>query len=569
MSTDKLKSVEDGLNIIKYIQENKDKIQETIERHGIDTRITGGEEEEGGSSEYSSDNIGRSESKQRYDDVGEKYDKDQNPIDYRRSDPDSKGSEQRVSNTMEWRGSNSDLRSSPMAADMAYRNFRRENTRPSKIGSTEVTWCYPGGRTQISQKNDGDSTDVRPRAQSVPKVEECDPPNKADSEGYVSGSKSDNEVLGKSKDQPKNKFTLYQKYNRIGVKLPISSNSDEFQKRLPKGLTSQFLNTSTPESENYSQGSSIPSYERETTPYRGESVKKGTEKSISSQKQVMESKLSPGATPFVPRSAMRPEERNAPVENALQSASTVSLSEMKTEEGNLDDYIDDWVDNLPDKVYDKMVEESENLKGDEGQPLNSPLFKLCVTIIHQNKYLIDRINELEEQIKKQNLVSEKLESLERQVAKNGLALSTLEGHLSSLLIMIPGKSAQEEHGKQSSESKLNPDFRLAAGRQVEAQKELLTLDRPASSTGSYRSKIREDLILEPVNMDVTNATQFVPQMTYTSIGVIRNIIRENIYDESLRDELLHILSNIKTEQDLGHFMETINDIIDMQTEDRG
>ncbi|AFP87275.1 phosphoprotein P [Cedar virus] len=197
-----------------------------------------------------------------------------------------------------------------------------------------------------------------------------------------------------------------------------------------------------------------------------------------------------------------------------------------------------------------------------------------------NKLLIDILDLAKEMPK----LVRKVDNLERQMGNLNMLTSTLEGHLSSVMIMIPGKDKSEK------EIPKNPDLRPILGRSNTSLTDVIDLDhypdkgskgiKPSGSgdrqyIGSLESKfsindeynfapypIRDELLLPGLRDDKTNASSFIPDDTDRSPMVLKIIIRQNIHDEEVKDELLSILEQHNTVEELNEIWNTVNDYLD-------
>nr|UCY33673.1 phosphoprotein P [Henipavirus hendraense] len=281
-----------------------------------------------------------------------------------------------------------------------------------------------------------------------------------------------------------------------------------------------------------------------------------------------------GATRHVHGSPSNQEGKNVTAENVQLSA----LSAAKTSEGqdldatdnddSLDDkYImpsDDFANTFLPHDTDRLNYHADHLNDYDLETLCEE--SVLMGVINAIKLInIDmRLNHIEDQMKEIPKIINKIDSIDRVLAKTNTALSTIEGHLVSMMIMIPGKGKGERKGKN------NPELRPVIGRNVLEQQELFSFDnlknfRDGSLTDEPyggAARMRDDLILPELNFSETNASQFIPLADDASKDVVRTMIRTHIRDRELRSELMEYLNRAETNEEVQEVANTVNDIID-------
>nr|AEB21228.1 phosphoprotein P [Henipavirus hendraense] len=281
-----------------------------------------------------------------------------------------------------------------------------------------------------------------------------------------------------------------------------------------------------------------------------------------------------GATRYVRGLPPNQESKSVTAENVQLSApSAVTRNEghdqeVTSNEDSLDDkYImpsDDFANTFLPHDTDRLNYHADHLNDYDLETLCEE--SVLMGIVNAIKLInIDmRLNHIEEQMKEIPKIINKIDSIDRVLAKTNTALSTIEGHLVSMMIMIPGKGKGERKGKT------NPELKPVIGRNILEQQELFSFDnlknfRDGSLTDEPYggvARIRDDLILPELNFSETNASQFVPLADDASKDVVRTMIRTHIKDRELRSELMDYLNRAETDEEVQEVANTVNDIID-------
>ncbi|UQM99543.1 phosphoprotein [Gierle apodemus virus] len=262
-------------------------------------------------------------------------------------------------------------------------------------------------------------------------------------------------------------------------------------------------------------------------------TKKGTEENTTSFGIIRGSWSSHGATPSALQFGPVPPTSNAGAESALLSAQSVRRT-AKISIGT-------------DSEYDGYYPEEEDLE---------------VSIHNASIAAEDRVD-LQKIYDTQLLILEKVEQLlslktevdaiKKQLTKNNLALSTIEGHLSSVMLAIPGS------GKPYSQVEESPDLRPVLGRDnLRGLKEIsaplpepMKINEGAASKSVY--KISEKAYLNPVTEDENNATEFVADQSDETRFTIRSLILSGVSNQETRDQMLQALEETHGENDLMEF----------------
>nr|AFH55528.1 phosphoprotein [Feline morbillivirus] len=152
-----------------------------------------------------------------------------------------------------------------------------------------------------------------------------------------------------------------------------------------------------------------------------------------------------------------------------------------------------------------------------------------------------------------------IDNLKKSSAKVQLALSTIEGHLSSVMIAIPG-SGIDSTGEEKKDQ-MNSDLKPLLGRDhCRAFREVTNpLDESllANSPTKHVAKIDKNCTLQKINKNETSAIKFVPNDSHASTSTIKSIIRSSNLDQDLKTKLLTILSQIRGTENVKEFYEKV------------
>lgn len=161
--------------------------------------------------------------------------------------------------------------------------------------------------------------------------------------------------------------------------------------------------------------------------------------------------------------------------------------------------------------------------------------KLDQVIMTQNKIL--------EKLTFINEVKEEITNIKKGMHNFGLTLSTIEGYINSLMIVIPKSGVAEEND----DKKVNPDLRMVIGR--DKSRGLNDYDNKSIKIKNDRfgedlfavTEIDESAFLTPINKKKNHAAKFVPSNDKTSLVVVEELVKRKVKDESIRDKMLELI----------------------------
>lgn len=278
-------------------------------------------------------------------------------------------------------------------------------------------------------------------------------------------------------------------------------------------------------------------------------IKKGTDARLASFGTEIASLLTGGATQCARKSPSEPLGPGAPVGNVPECVSNAALTQ-------------EWTPESGTTISPRSQNDEEG-----GDYYDDELFsdvqdiKTALAKIHEDNQKI--ISKLESLL----LLKGEVESIKKQINKQNISISTLEGHLSSIMIAIPGLG--KDPNDPTADVELNPDLKPIIGRDSgRALAEVLK--KPAASRQlqgmtngrtSSRGQLLKEFQLKPIGKKMSSAVGFVPDTGPVSRSVIRSIIKSSRLEEDRKRYLMTLLDDIKGANDLAKFHQMLMKII--------
>lgn len=230
-------------------------------------------------------------------------------------------------------------------------------------------------------------------------------------------------------------------------------------------------------------------------------IKKGIEEKSQLMSSVEKQLFVNGATQSVHQSDLSPSKISVTAGDAQSSATTVNMMITNSQDKNI-----------------------ENIN----QKLDSLLLN--------QQTILEKLNSLGE-------IKEELIGVKKTLNNFGLTLSTIEGYINSLLIIIPKQGvSRADQGKE-----INPDLKMVVGRD---QRRGL-IDEGVLSGKQVATKFGEDIFdvdsfntemfLEPIKHDKNHAAKFIPGNNPTSIKIIKEILKQRVKDSSIYKSLVEFV----------------------------
>nr|QEL52736.1 phosphoprotein [Morbillivirus caprinae] len=280
-----------------------------------------------------------------------------------------------------------------------------------------------------------------------------------------------------------------------------------------------------------------------------QSIKKGTDGNSVSSGTVTECLSISGATQAVPESRWESSEQNASVGSVLKSAKSAKTIQGSTQESGT------TASPTQPKENDSEYEYEDDLFT-EIQDIRASIAK----IHDDNKTILSKLDSI-------LLLKGEVDTIKKQISKQNISISTIEGHLSSIMIAIPGFG--KDIKDPTSEVELNPDLRPIISRDSgRALAEVLkkpAVDRSqktgTKANSSSKGQLLKDLQLKPVDKQASSAIGFVPSDHESSRNVIRSIIKSSKLNIDHKDYLLDLLNDVKGSKDLKEFHKMLTAIL--------
>lgn len=283
-----------------------------------------------------------------------------------------------------------------------------------------------------------------------------------------------------------------------------------------------------------------------------QSIKKGTDGNSVLSGTVTECSSISGATQAVPESRWESSERNASVGSVPKSARSAKTIQGLTQESGT-------IASLTQPKENDSEFEYEDDLFTEMQEIRASIAK----IHDDNKTILSKLDSL-------LLLKGEIDTIKKQISKQNISISTIEGHLSSIMIAIPGFG--KDIKDPTSEVELNPDLRPIISRDSgRALAEVLkkpAVDRSQKNgikvNSGSKGQLLKDLQLKPVDKQASSAIEFVPSDHESSRSVIRSIIKSSKLNIDHKDYLLDLLNDVKGSKDLKEFHKMLTAILAKQ-----
>ncbi|QWQ56139.1 phosphoprotein [Porcine morbillivirus] len=282
---------------------------------------------------------------------------------------------------------------------------------------------------------------------------------------------------------------------------------------------------------------------------RPESIKKGTGVKLISSGMAIDSTSINGATPSALGSPAKSSELSVPAANVPKSVPTAKMTLRSGPESGMHTQSEPAPVNEEEEEYeDELLAEILELKD-------------AVTKINEDNQLI--LSKLDAVLS----LKGEIDSIRKQLNKQNIAISTIEGHISSIMIAIPGFGKPDPDGL--AESDVNPELRPIIGRDSgRALAEVLKKPpvttgktaQPSIKSGSKRQLLKE-MRLQPINPRTSSAIKFNPGDDVPSKSVISSLIKSSSLDQSHKANMLTLLKEIKGDKNVKEFHQMVLEII--------
>nr|AEO51047.1 phosphoprotein [Morbillivirus ceti]AUS91452.1 phosphoprotein [Dolphin morbillivirus]AEO51053.1 phosphoprotein [Morbillivirus ceti]AYR16853.1 phosphoprotein [Morbillivirus ceti]QGP72945.1 phosphoprotein [Dolphin morbillivirus] len=279
------------------------------------------------------------------------------------------------------------------------------------------------------------------------------------------------------------------------------------------------------------------------------SIKKGTGERSALSGTETEFSLTGGATRLAQESRWASSESSAPAENVRQSVTNAERTQKPPQgSGTTASQKSQNNGHSDDEYEDELFLEVQEIK-------------TAITKINEdNQQIISKLDSI-------MLLKGEIESIKKQINKQNITISTIEGHLSSIMIAIPGFG--KDPNDPTADVELNPDLRPIisrdAGRALAEVLKRPAVERnpkvtPKVHPGS-KGQILRDLQLKPVDRKMSSAVGFVPTDDLPSRSVLRSMIKSSNLESEHKRSMIGLLNDVKSGKDLGEFYQMVKKII--------
>ncbi|UOL48904.1 phosphoprotein [Wufeng Eothenomys melanogaster jeilongvirus 1] len=284
------------------------------------------------------------------------------------------------------------------------------------------------------------------------------------------------------------------------------------------------FNEGTPRVHRRLKGVAEYTHEEAPRPRPVNPVKKGTDGNTVSTPLVDVQSSESGATLGVHESLLRQPNTNAYAESAQSGVSDVSTTRCTDESG----------------------EAAQGHKEVEGK------IDLLLSAVDRITRKLDSLPEIKEEIK----------NINKKITNLSLGLSTIEGYIKSMMIIIPGSGNKNEGGTTD----INPDLKPVLGRDntrglpelFKKRNTLESLDQEISST----QEISEEHVIQPLDFTKANASNFIPGQDLASYKTIVAMIHEEVKDIESRIALLQWVDSTREEMPMSDIYTAVRESLD-------
>lgn len=148
-----------------------------------------------------------------------------------------------------------------------------------------------------------------------------------------------------------------------------------------------------------------------------------------------------------------------------------------------------------------------------------------------------------------NEIKEEITNIKKGMHNFGLTLSTIEGYINSLMIIIPKSGIPDDGEKKPT----NPDLRMVIGRDKtrgieDYENKIVKIqnDRFGEDLFDIR-EMDESAFLTPINKSKNHAAEFIPSNDKVSMHVVEELIRRKVKDDRIKQRMLNLIrENAKT-----------------------
>ncbi|QZU27223.1 phosphoprotein [Boe paramyxovirus] len=203
---------------------------------------------------------------------------------------------------------------------------------------------------------------------------------------------------------------------------------------------------------------------------------------------------------------------------------------------------------------------SESIGNSKGSQLDEILALL--------EHIHDKQTKLENKLNSLLTIKEELSNMKKALHNQNMVLSTIEGYISDLMIIVP-KYGQDIN---SPTRETNPDLRMVIGRDHsrglhDIQKPDTPIYTVDNKTGRLVTNVQinsndKSLLLPDVDRSTNNASQYIPTDQLISPITLKALVKSKIPDPQLQQEMINLIDEFSTKTSLKEIASIINEAID-------
>lgn len=166
-------------------------------------------------------------------------------------------------------------------------------------------------------------------------------------------------------------------------------------------------------------------------------------------------------------------------------------------------------------------------------------------------------------------IKEEIKNINKKITNLSLGLSTVEGYIKSMMIIIPGSGKADGDDK----TETNPDLKAVIGRdrtrgldEVKAKRSTL---ESLNDSLPYDGEIDNEYLVRDLDFRKGNASNFVATESYSSFLTMHNMIKEEVKDPDQRLGLLNWLEESFEKLDHRDLYRALRNILNRIAEEDG
>ncbi|UED37224.1 phosphoprotein [Jeilongvirus chaetodipodis] len=213
-------------------------------------------------------------------------------------------------------------------------------------------------------------------------------------------------------------------------------------------------------------------------------------------------------------------------------------------------------DALDVKIPDGILSRSDAMKDYAQKTLDEKV----EDIIYNQRIILTRLQEM-------SFIKEEVMDIKRLLTNHSITLSTIEGYISSLMIVIPGSGRSDNDDNKE----VNPDLKPVIGRErtrglkeISEKKITITADDLFNTTPN---KVDKRYLQEELDFKKNNAANFVPDDEIEAMSIIIHMIETTIGKNNKSRDLIRWVREQLGHTDIVKLYELISDALENYTDE--